>query len=136
MHDEFGGQPPADGGGPASAAALPSGGRLASDTGAGAAASAGVQRGVQVPSIPTFGLVTGTIIAPIWKLNDAGCPESQTHPFGQGAPPTVQTLVQNPSMEVPKAQLQAPRVESLTVPTCVQASPMFLVRLAMGVVVQ
>src|SRR5260370_21191980 len=136
MHDEFAGQPPAAGGGPASAAALPWAGTLASDPGAGAAASAGVQRGVHVPRIPTFGWVTETIFAPIWKLSDAGSPESQAHPFGQGAPPTVQTLVQNPSMALPKAQLQAPRVESLTVPTCGQASPMFLVRMAMGVVVQ
>jgi hypothetical protein len=70
------------------------------------------------------------------KLSDSGCPVSQIQPLGQGGPPTVQTLVQNPKFVVPEAQLQAPWVTSLTVPTCEQASPTFFARLPMGVVVQ
>ena len=92
------------------------------------------QVAAHVPSIPVVGLVSGTF-APFWNVTDAGCPESQTHPLGHGAPPIVQTLVQNPRFAVPTAQLQAPWVASLTVPTPEQASPIFFVRCT-GVVVQ
>jgi hypothetical protein len=79
--------------------------------------------------------VSGTFVAPFWNVIDPGCPESQTHPLGHGAPPIVQTLVQKPSFAVPTTQLQAPWVESLTEPTSEQASPSFFVR-STGVVVQ
>jgi hypothetical protein len=65
--------------------------------------------GVQTPSIPAVCFVRdGKVGAPAPKSSVAGSPVSQTHPFGQGLPPMMQSLVQNPALPEPVAQKQAP----------------------------
>jgi hypothetical protein len=76
----------------------------------------------------------GNTGAPAPKSRTVGSPVSHTHPFGQGLPPTVQTLLQKPEPVDPAAQKHAPVVSSLVVPAVVQAAPGCLVRATVFIV--
>ena len=52
------------------------------------------QLGEQIPTNPGFSLVTGISGAPLPKSRTEGSPVSQTHPPGQGLPPTRQSAEQ------------------------------------------
>src|SRR5580698_6225848 len=130
-HDELGGQaanPPS----PTTAASLP-----ASTTGPESTtpASARAQAGWQTPGIPMFWAGTGTSIGALpvaVNTRGFGYPASQIHPSGHGDPPTMHEEEQYPSPVVGSpSQLQAPDVESSTVPVVVpleQAAPSGLLR--------
>jgi hypothetical protein len=100
------------------------------ETGTIAATLDAEQAGKHTPARPRF--CAEIVTNPLATDAVLGSPESQTHPLGQGVPPTTHTVVQKPRpVSGSESQLHAPELKSVNV----HAAPMARVR-ATGWVVQ